>query len=112
MAALAVSRVAALDYMDMIFCTAFAAAGRGRRGREAKIAASAASPSGRADSRRWWLRLHCLGVRKHVHNASRPSPPCPLNPSPPLLPFRTAPVAANLSLQCDMQQVHIERRLA
>ena len=76
------------------------------------IAASAASPSGHAGSRRSWLRLHCVGMRKHVQNASRPSPPCPLNPCPPLLPFRATPNAAKPSLFRDLQQVHVDRRLA
>ena len=94
----------------MILCAAYAAAGRGSRGREVNIAASAASWSGRAGSWRSWLRLACVGVSQHVQTASRPSPPCPRNPCPPLLPIRTAPAAAVLSLHLDPQQVQLARR--
>ena len=41
----------------VIFIAAFAAAERGSRACQANIAASAASRSGRAGSRRTWLRL-------------------------------------------------------
>ena len=99
------------DSIDVIFCAAYAAAGRGSRGREANIAASAASWSGRAGSLRSWLRLACAGVSKHVQTASRQSPPCPRNPCPPLLPVRTAPAAAVLSSHRDPPQVQLARRL-
>ena len=96
--------------IDAIFCAAFAAAGRGSRDREANIVASAASRSSRTGSLRWWLRLPCAGVCQHVQTASRPSPPCPRNPCPPLLPVCTAPAAAVLSLHLDPQQVQLARR--
>ena len=95
----------------MMFCAAFAAAGRGRRGYETNIAASAASRGGRAGSLRWWLRLPCVGVSQHVQTASRPSPPCPQTPRPPLLPVCTAPAAAVPSSHLDPPQVQLGRRL-
>ena len=93
--------------IHLVFFAAFATAGRGSRAYEANIASSAASLNGRCGSQRRWLQLPCVGAGKHVQNVSRPSPPCPLNPCPPLLLCRTAPEAANLSLNCDFQQVDL-----
>ena len=108
---MALSGAAGGGCIDVIFCAAFAAAGRGSRGREVNFAASAASRSGRAGSLRSWLRLACAGVWKHVQTASRPSPPCPRNPCPPLLSICAALAAAVLSLHLDPQQVQLGRRL-
>ncbi len=98
-------------FIHVIFFAAFAAAGRGSRGHETNFAASVASRGGRAGSLRWWLRLPCVGVSQHVQTASRPSPPCPRNPCPPVLPVRTAPAAAVLSSHRDPPQVQLGRRL-
>ena len=97
--------------IDVFSFAAFAAAGRGCRGYEANIAASAASLRGRAGSRRWWLRLPCIGMRKHVQKVSRSSPPCPPHPCPRLLPIRTSPAAAVLSLHRAAPQVQLDRPL-
>ena len=110
-AGLAVSRAVGGDSINVIFFSAAAAAGRGSRGREYNFPASAAGESGRAGSLRSWLRLPCVGVCNHVQTASRPSPPCPRNPCPPVLPVRTAPAAAVLSSHRDPPQVQLDRRL-
>ena len=97
--------------IDENLCAAYTAVGRSSRGREANIAASAASPSVRAGSRRGWLRLPCIGMRKHVQKVGRSSPPCPPHPCPRLLPIRTSPAAAVLSLHLAAPQVQLDRLL-
>ena len=97
--------------INVIFCAAFAANGRGSSGRETNFSASAASRGGRAGSLLSWLRLPCVGVSQHVQTAIRPSPPCPQTPRPPLLPVCTAPAAAVPSSHRDPPQVQLARRL-
>ena len=109
-AGLAVSRAVGGDSINVIFFSAAAAAGRGSRGREDNFPVSAAGESGCDGSWRSWLRLPCVGMCTHVQTVSRLSPPCPRNPCPPLLPFRTAPAAAVRSLHLDPQQVQLARR--
>ena len=97
--------------IDENLCAAYTAVGRSSRGREANIAASAASPSVRAGSRRGWLRLPCIGMRKHVQKVGRSSPPCPPHPCPRLLLIRISPAAAVLSLHLAAPQVQLDRLL-